>query len=312
MAGKTMIQQAVGAQAAPVEQKAKQSINQLMNAMLDGEKLRGRFEELLGKRTPQFVSSMVTMINADTNLQQAFYQAPMSVIQSCLKAASYDLPIDPSLGYAYIVPFKNTVKGDNGETFKRMEAQFIIGWKGMYQLAMRSAVYKKLNVSDVREGELVSYDRLTEDIVLEFVEDEDEREKLPVIGYVGYYRLINGMEKTIYMTKKQIDNHERKNRKGEYMGKGWRKDWDAMARKTIYRALIGKYGVMSIDYRTSAEAAQLANAVTEDENLYNGQAALEGSAYTGADYMAGTLDAQDVEYEDVTSRADPETGEVVE
>lgn len=296
MAANNTLQKAADAQAAPVEQKAKQSINQLMNAMLDGEKLRGRFEELLGKRTPQFVSSMVTMINADANLQQAFYQAPMTVIQSCLKAASYDLPIDPSLGYAYIVPFNNTVKGDNGESFKRKEAQFIIGWKGMYQLAMRSAVYKKLNVSDVREGELVSYDRLTEDIVLEFVEDEDERKKLPVIGYVGYYRLINGMEKTIYMTRKQIENHERKNRKGQYMGKGWRDDWDAMARKTIYRALIGKYGVMSIDYRTSAEAAQLANAVVEDEGLYNGQAALEGSAYTGADYTV----------------VDAETGEVLD
>lgn len=296
MAANNTLQKAADAQAAPVEQKTKQSINQLMNAMLDGEKLRGRFEELLGKRTPQFVSSMVTMINADANLQQAFYQAPMTVIQSCLKAASYDLPIDPSLGYAYIVPFNNTVKGDNGESFKRKEAQFIIGWKGMYQLAMRSAVYKKLNVSDVREGELVSYDRLTEDIVLEFVEDEDEREKRPVIGYVGYYRLINGMEKTIYMTKKQIENHERKNRKGQYMGKGWRDDWDAMARKTIYRALIGKYGVMSIDYRTSAEAAQLANAVAEDEGLYNGQAALEGSAYTGADYTV----------------VDAETGEVLD
>lgn len=296
MAANNTLQKAADAQAAPVEQKAKQSINQLMNAMLDGEKLRGRFEELLGKRTPQFVSSMVTMINADANLQQAFYQAPMTVIQSCLKAASYDLPIDPSLGYAYIVPFNNTVKGDNGESFKRKEAQFIIGWKGMYQLAMRSAVYKKLNVSDVREGELISYDRLTEDIVLEFVEDEDEREKRPVIGYVGYYRLINGMEKTIYMTKKQIENHEHKNRKGQYMGKGWRDDWDAMARKTIYRALIGKYGVMSIDYRTSAEAAQLANAVAEDEGLYNGQAALEGSAYTGADYTV----------------VDAETGEVLD
>ena len=72
-----------------------------------------------------------------------------------------------------------------------------------------------------------------------------------MIGYVGYFRLINGTEKTIYMTKKQVEAHEKKHRKGQYMGKGWRDDWDAMARKTVYRQLIGKWGLMSIDYRTA-------------------------------------------------------------
>ena len=140
----------------------------------------------------------------------------------------------------------------------------MLGWKGMHQLALRTGAYKTINVVDVRQGELKHYDRLTEEIELEFLEDEDEREKLPVIGYVGYYRLINGAEKTIYMTVKQIENHEKKHRKGQYMGKGWKDDWDAMARKTVYRRLIGKWGVMSIDYQNRQQAEELAKQMQED------------------------------------------------
>lgn len=234
-----------------------QSVNQLMNSILDGEKLRGRFNELLGKRAPQFVSALVSMVNADQNLQQAFYEAPMTVIQSALKAATFDLPIDQNLGYAYIVPFNNKKKvGDEWRKVK--EATFILGWKGMHQLALRTGAYKAINVVDVREGELVRFNRLSEEIELNFIEDENQREQLPIIGYVGYYRLVNGFEKTIYMSKSQIEAHEKKNRKGEYMGKGWRDDWDAMARKTVYRRLIGKWGVMSIDYQSNQAGAMLA------------------------------------------------------
>lgn len=242
----------------------KQSINQMLNAMLDGEKLRGRFNELLGKRAPQFMSSMVSLINSDENLQQAFYEAPMTVVQSCLKAATFDLPIDQNLGYAYIVPFNRRVKVD-GRWTTRKEANFILGWRGMHQLALRTGVYKVINVIDLREGELKSYNRLTEEIELEFIEDEDERESRKVIGYVGYYRLVNGTEKTIYMSVKQIEAHERKHRKGEDMGKGWRENFDAMARKTVYRQLIGKWGVMSIDYRSNADAQQLAEQMREED-----------------------------------------------
>ena len=259
MAGKIqdMVAKTNNQQVAP----AQQSVNQLMNSMLDGEKLRGRFNELLGNRSAQFVSSLVSMVNADKNLQQAFYEAPMTVIQAGLKAAAFDLPIDQNLGYAYIVPFKNWKK-DLGKSV--MEANFILGWKGMHQLALRTGAYKTINVVDIREGELKSYNRLTEDVDVEFIEDDDVRESKPIIGYLGYYRLVNGAEKTIYMTTKQIENHEKKFRKGEYMGKGWRDDWDAMARKTVYRILIGKWGVMSIDYQTADEGKQLADVLAED------------------------------------------------
>lgn len=263
-----IIQKQTAMQKAP--QQKQMSVTALVNSMLDKDGMRKRFDELLGKRTPQFVSSIVSMVNADKNLQQAFYESPMTVIQASLKAAMFDLPIDQSLGYAYIVPFKN-YKKDLGA--KKMEATFILGWKGMHQLALRTGAYKTINVVDVREGELKSYNRLTEEVKIDFIEDEDARDALPIIGYVGYYRLVNGAEKTVYMSTKSIAAHEKKFRKGEFQGKGWREDWDAMARKTVYRILIGKWGVMSIDYQTRGEGEKLADAIAADiqeEGLIDG------------------------------------------
>ena len=268
MAGKIQNQVAIRNNTEAGVQK-KGDVNAVMSAMLDSSKFRTRFDELLGKRAPQFISSLVTMVNADVNLQQAFLEAPMTVIQSALKAASFDLPVDQNLGYAYIVPFKNSKKNADGTWSKVTEANFILGWKGMHQLALRTGAYKTINVCDVREGELKKYNRLTEEVEIVFEEDDDKRETLPIIGYVGYYRLINGAEKTIYMTIKQIENHEKKNRKGEYMGKGWKDDFDAMARKTVYRKLIGKWGVMSIEYQSHDASVSLAAQLQEENNLDN-------------------------------------------
>ena len=241
------------------EAKAQQGVNAMLNSILDSEKMRSRFDELLGKRTPQFLGSLVTMINDNASLQEAFYSNPMSVIKSALQAATYDLPIDPSLGFAYIVPFRN--KG-------KMTATFVIGYKGMTQLCLRTGAYSRIpDAVDVREGELVSYDRLTGDAEFNWIEDEDERNARPVIGYAGYFRLKNGAEKTIYMSTKQIEAHERKNRKGEYMSKGWKEDFDAMARKTVIRRLCGKYALMSIEYQDSADRAtmNLATAAAQED-----------------------------------------------
>ena len=246
--------------------KSSLSINALMNSILDGEGMRKRFEELLGKRTPQFISSLISMINADINLQQAFREAPMTVIQAALRAASYDLPIDPVLGFAYIVPFRNTVKDAAGKTSKRMEATFIPGYKGLVQLCLRTGVYKNIpDSTDVREGELISNDRL-KGPVFKWTDDETERDKLQVIGYAASFTLLNGAEKTIYMTVDQIKAHEKKHRKGEYMSKGWREDFDSMARKTVLRRLISKYGLMSIDYRSEADdqSLKLAEAIAAE------------------------------------------------
>lgn len=252
------------AQMTQAQPQAKESTAALMNMLLSKEGYQKRFDELLGKRSPQFISSIVSLMNADSALMDAFHDAPVTIIQSALQAASFDLPINPALGYAYIVPFRNSKRN-------RMEASFIMGYKGMLQLALRTGVYKRINVVDVRAGELKSYDRLREDIELEFIEDEDEREKAPVIGYVGYFQMINGMEKTIYMTVKQLEAHEKKFRHGNYMSRGWKENPDAMMRKTIMRKLIGKWGLMSVTYQSAdpsvLRAAQaIATGTFDDED----------------------------------------------
>lgn len=292
----TSIQKAVAAQAP--EAKAQQSVMQMMNGLLDGEKMRRRFDELLGKRSAQFISSLVNMVNDNQDLQKAFYESPMSVIKSALQAASYDLPIDPTLGYAYIVPFNNKVKvkdakGNEAEIWKR-QATFVIGYKGLVQLCLRTGAYQCVpDAVDVREGELLSYNRLTGDAEFQWIEDEDEREKLPIVGYAGYFRLKNGAEKTIYMTRKQIEAHEKKNRKGSYMGKGWREDFDAMARKTVIRKLCSKYALMSIEYQE--------NASRDTMNL--------ATALSAQDAPVNEVPDNVVEYTDVT--VDEATGELV-
>ena len=256
------------AQANKPEVKQQHGINTIMNSILDREGMRKRFDELLGARTPQFLSSIVSLVNADKNLQKAMVEAPMTIIQSALKAATFDLPIEPSLGYAYIVPFNNSYKDDKGNWHKRMEATFIPGYKGLVQLCLRTGAYSRVpDAVDVRQGELIKYDRLTGDCEFKWEEDEDKREQLPVIGYAGYFRLKNGAEKTIYMTVKQIEAHEKKNRKGKEMGKGWREDFDSMAKKTIIRKLASKYGLMSIDYHNTADAqtVSLAQSIMEND-----------------------------------------------
>jgi len=244
-----------------VNQAARQTVGGLLQAMLDKENLRKRFEELLGKRMPQFMSSIVSMVNEDENLKEAFFNAPLTVLQSAMRAAAYNLPIDKSLGFAYVVPFNVKKKKGNVEYWTK-EATFVIGYRGMIQLANRTGAYERLNVVDVREGELKHFDRLTEDVEVEWIEDEEQREALPIVGYLGYFRLINGYEKKIFMTVNQIKAHELKHRKGKKdkgMPKIWQENFDGMACKTVLRRLIGKWGLMSVDYqRADAQTVQIA------------------------------------------------------
>lgn len=268
----------------PLE-KAHENVATLFNALISKEGFQKRFDELLGARAPQFISSMVTMINDDPYMMEVFRDNPISIIKAGLRAAAYDLPIDPALGQAYIVPFRN--KG-------KMEATFIIGYKGLYQLAVRTGVYKKINVVDVRDGELLNYDRLTEEAEFRWMDDEEERQKTPIAGYCAYFELTNGMRKCIYRTTQQINCHERKFRKGkgDYPSKGWRDNWEAMASKTVLRELLGKWGLLSINYQT-ADPATLKIA---------------------SDLATGQIDDEqhviDLQAEQVPDNVDPATGEV--
>lgn len=225
------------------KQQEQPSIPRLLNNTLDNSGYKRRFDELLGKRAPQFVSSLAALINSNEDVLAIFQNNPITIIQSALKAAAYDLPIEPSLGYAYILPFKQN-------------AVFVLGYKGMVQLALRTGLYMRLNAVDVREGELISYDRLTEDIEFRWEADNAKRAKIPVIGYAAFYRLKNGMEKTLFMTKAEIDAHELANRKGRSQNPVWKNHYDEMAKKTILRRLLSKWGIMSINYLEASPADQ--------------------------------------------------------
>lgn len=265
-----LIANRAGRNTAPTAPKAAVAVNSIINGMLESEGYRKRLTELLGERAPQFISSVISLVNADPNLIDATRSAPQTIVQAALKAATYDLPVDNALGFAYIVPFNNKKKMPDGTIQKVPEAQFLLGYKGMIQLALRTGCYQRINVMDVREGELVRLDPLREDFEFRWIEDFDEREAAKIIGYVGYFRLINGTEKMLYMTVRQIAASEEKNRKGQYMGKGWRDDYDAMARKTVLRRLLGKWGIMSIDYRQATPAALRAAenlAAMDDEGM---------------------------------------------
>jgi len=157
------------------------------------------------------------------------------------------------------VPYKNAKKGTT-------EAQFQLGWHGYYQLAIRSGQYKDLDVIEIKEGEYLGRDKQTGKQKFEFIEDESERLNKPTIGYLGYFELLNGYRKQIYMSKEEMEQHAntyskafnladyKKLQAGQIPEKDmwkyssyWYKDFDGMAFKTILRRLISKYGVMSIE-----------------------------------------------------------------
>lgn len=211
-----------------------------LKGLLSTPTLKKKFEQVLNKKAPQFMASLLNLYGGDPNLQAA---EPLSIVSSALVAASLDLPVDKNLGYAWIVPFYDHKKGYKA-------AQFQLGYKGYIQLALRSGQYKAMNVIDVHEGELKKWNRLTEELELDLEAAESEK----VIGYCGYFRLVNGFEKTVYWTKDEVEAHRIKFNKAkdkQSLNNVWRSDYDAMAKKTVIRNLLGKWGILSIDMQTA-------------------------------------------------------------
>ena len=149
-----------------------------------------------------------------------------------------------------MVPFRNNKKGCK-------EAQFQLGYKGYIQLAIRSGQYKKLNVLAIKEGELVRFDPLNEEIEVNLIDDEEAREEAKTIGYYAMFEYTNGFRKAMYWSKKKMEAHALKYSKGYAAKKGytfWEKDFDGMAYKTMLRQLISKWGIMSIDMQNAMES----------------------------------------------------------
>jgi recombination protein RecT len=225
-----------------------------------------RLQALLDKRAGQFTTSLMSVVNSNPVLQQC---KPETVLKAAITAAAMDLPIDPNLGFAYIIPYNNKVKDADGKEHWEQQAQFQMGYKGFIQLAQRSGHYKTINVEDVREGELTSRDRLSGDMTFTWIEDDAKRAKTKVIGYVAYFKLQTGFEKMLYMSLAEVTDHAKKYSKS--FGKGYglwaEKDgFQFMAKKTVLKLLISKYGSMSTQMQEAILADQ--SAIEEDGFKY--------------------------------------------
>lgn len=198
-------------------------------------------------KAQRFIASITSAVATNPTLQEC---DPSTILSGALLGESLNLSPSPQLGQYYLVPFNNTKKGCK-------DAQFQIGYRGLVQLALRSGYYKRLNVLAVKAGELKSFNPLTEEIELDLMTDELEREKAPSIGYVASFEYLNGFTKTIYWSREKMEAHAQRYSKGYAARKGytfWEKDFDAMAFKTMLRQLISKWGVMSIDLQSAIEA----------------------------------------------------------
>lgn len=198
-----------------------------------------------GKNGQQFITSIISAISANPALQQC---DGTSILSAAMLGESLKLSPSPQLGQYYMVPFNNK----NGKA-----AQFQLGYKGYIQLAIRSGQYKKLNVLAIKEGELIRYDPLNEEIEVHLIDDELEREKAKTIGYYAMFEYTNGFKKTMYWSREKMEAHALKYSKGYQAKKGytfWEKDFDAMAYKTMLRQLISKWGIMSIDMQKAYES----------------------------------------------------------
>lgn len=213
-----------------------------LQQLLNSAGIKRRFEELLDNSAPSFVSSILTIVRGNSKLQEC---SPNSILSAAGIAAALKLPINPSLGFAFIVPYKN-------------QAQFQLGFKGFVQLAMRSGQYRTLNSGAVREGQIKEIDFITGEIIRgEKISDE-------IVGYVAYMELINGFKKSLFMTVEELQAHAEKysqsyaydlrsNRKTSV----WSTNFDAMAKKTVLKKLLGNFGIISIDQQSAALATAL-------------------------------------------------------
>jgi len=234
----------------------------VLKNILNASSVQEQFRNALDKNSGPFVASVIDLYNSDANLQNC---DPKAVVMEALKAAVLKLPINRSLGFAYIVPYNNSVKQSDGSWKKVPTPTFSIGYKGLIQLAMRTGQYKHLNADVVLEGEFVKKDKLTGSFDFSGEPTSDT-----IVGYFCHFELLNGFSKTFYMTVEQVVRHAKtyvptlqakENGKEKYSAEylislansqgsgkvGWEGNFTGMALKTVVRNLLSKYGYLSIE-----------------------------------------------------------------
>lgn len=231
--------------------------NTIKNALQDPNRVR------------RFISSITSAVSVNPSLQDCEAE---TILAGALLGESLNLSPSPQLGQYYLVPFNAKSKNENGESVIIKKAQFILGYKGYIQLAIRSGQYKKINVIELKEGELESFDPLNEEIKCCLIKDYDIRESVDTEGYYAMFEYINGFVKAMYWSKEKMEKYADKNspafslsiykkiQAGEIPEKEmwkyssyWYKNFDDMAKKTMLRQLISKWGVMSIELQNAIE-----------------------------------------------------------
>lgn len=200
-------------------------------SLLNTPTIRAQIKNSLKENSGAFTSSMIDLYSGDSALQKC---DPEKVLMECVKAASLKLPLVKSLGFAYVVPYKNV-------------PTFTIGYKGLIQLAQRSGQYQTINADNVYEGELVGRDKISGMIDL-----SGERSSDTVVGYFAYFKLVNGFEKMLYMSREDVEEWAKRYSPSFSSNfSPWKNEFDKMAQKTVLRRLIGTYGIMSPDMQTA-------------------------------------------------------------
>jgi recombination protein RecT len=222
-----------------------------ISGFLNSEAIKKKFTEILGDSGVGFVSSVLSVISTNKALHDVDRN---SVYTACLMAASLKLPINQNLGLAYLVPYNS--KQPDGTWLK--QAQFQLGYRGLVQLAQRTGQFLTMNDSDVREGEIIDHNRLSGEIKFNWIADPKKRLKTRVIGYVSYFKLLNGFENTFYMTVEEIDAHAKKySQTYKKYGTGlWKDEFDGMARKTVTKLNLSKNAPLSVDLQKAVIADQ--------------------------------------------------------
>lgn len=238
---------------------------------------------VLAERKGEFINNLTAVVANDAKLQAC---EPVTLMYAALKATALRLPLDPNLGQAYIIPYKN-----NRE--RKTEAQFQIGWKGFIQLAIRSGQFQAINTTDIREGELKGYDLMTGEVQVQAAPD---RENKPVIGYLAYFKLTNGFAKSLYMSAEEIEQHATRysqSYRGKYKDSSlWATDKDAMAKKTVLKLLLNRFAPLSVDMQRAVQA---------DQSVLHGDGKLDyvDNSKNQLAEVAEAAMAEDVESEDI-------------
>ena len=198
---------------------------------INSQSVQEQFKNALKESAPLFIASLIDVYGSDDTLQKS---DPKTIIMEALKAATLKLPINKGLGYAWIVPYKG-------------KATMQIGYKGYIQLAQRTGFYRYINADSVYEGETVTKDRLTGEVIVSGTPTSDKS-----VGYFAYFELLNGFRKSIFWTKDEVDAHAKRfSQSYNASFTPWKTDFDEMAIKTVLKALLSKYGLLSVEMTTA-------------------------------------------------------------